>query len=124
MATLYAWSEFRVGEPAKDNQPGKVTSIKFGETVTAEKLKADDEQMKAYIDSGAVREVKPPELPATWQNSPLDFVRAEAEKSDNDMEFLPHTGGSAFAPEASQVLLGEAALDAKASMPADEGGKK
>ncbi len=124
MATLYAWSDFRVGEPAKDDKPGKLTTIKFGETVTAEKLKADDEQMKAYIDSGAVREVKPPEMPSTWQGSPLDFVRAEAEKADNDMEFLPHTGGSAFAPEASQVLLGEAALDTKASMPADEGGKK
>ncbi len=125
MATLYAWSDFRVGEPAKDDKPGKITTIKFGETVTAEKLGgADDEQMQAYMDSGAIREVKPPDMPATFQGSPLDFVRAEAEKADNNMEFLPHTGGSIFAPEASQVLLGEATLDAKAKMPADEGSRK
>ncbi len=125
MATLYAWSNIRVGEQTlKADSPGKVTTIKFGDAVTADKLGADDAQMKAYIDSGAIRETKPPQLPETWQGSPLDFIRAEAEKADNDMEFLPHTGGSAFAPEASQILLGEEVLDAKASMPADEGGKK
>lgn len=125
MATLYAWSDIRVGEPAKDDKPGKLTTIKFGEAVTAEKLGgADKEQMQAYMDSGAIREIKPPDMPDTWQGSPLDFVRSEAEKADNNMEFLPHTGGSAFAPEAGQVLLGEATLDAKAVMPADEGSKK
>jgi len=125
MATLYAWSPIRVGKPAKDDRPGEVTTIKFGETVTADKLGgADDEQMQAYIDSGAIRETKPPQMPDTWQGSALDFVRAEAEKADNNMEFLPHTGGSIFAPEAGQVLLGEATLDNKAKMPADEGSKR
>ncbi len=118
--TLYAWSPIRVGKQAENDKPGTVTTIAYGDTVTAEKLGANEAQMKEYQDSGALRAVKPPKLPDTWQGSPLDFVRAEAEKADSDMEFLPHTGGSGFAPEASMVLLGEAELDAKATMPADE----
>lgn len=109
MATLYAWSDIRVGAPSEKDTPGKTTVVKYGEAVTADKLGgADKAQMNEYISGGVLRETKPPKLPDGWQGSPLDYVRMKAAESEETSDMLPSTGGSLFAPTNDEILLGEA----------------
>jgi hypothetical protein len=123
MATQYAWSEIRVGEAKHDQTvPGKTTVIKFGDTVTADKV-GGEEALQQMVEAGSVRDTKPPDMPDSFQGSPIDFVRAKREEEDE--ELLMTTGGSIFAPSETEVLLGEATLTTgKDKMPADEGGSK
>lgn len=118
MATHYAWTDIRVGSAKHDQTvPGEVKVIKYGDTVTASAI-GGEEELNAKIESGSVREEKPPKLPDAYQGSPLDFLREERARL-NDDEVLVATGGSIFAPTDAEVLTGAANLDPDAKMPAD-----
>lgn len=123
MATMYAWSDIRVGSAKHDQTvPGEVKVIKFGDTVSASAVGGDD-ALRAMVEGGSVRETKPPQMPAEFQGSALDFVLQKREEEDENL--LLTTGGSIFAPSDAEVLLGEAELTSPEDpMPADEGGSK
>lgn len=80
MATYYAWSPIRHG--AAD---GTVTQIKVGEEVSAKDLGVSDEEFQEYIDSGAVRTKKYPDIDASL--APAQHLRqlaAEAAAGNYD----------------------------------------
>lgn len=55
--TLYAWSPIRHGD-----DDGKVTVIKVGQKVSASDLDMSEEEFQGFIDSGAVRPRKYPDI--------------------------------------------------------------
>jgi hypothetical protein len=79
MADLVAWSAIRVGEPTKNAEnPGETKVIKPGETVTQDSLGLDDEQFRQLVESGAVRALEYPDIPNTYQDSPVNYLREQA----------------------------------------------
>lgn len=82
--TLYAWSPIRVGEPGTKDGPGDIKMVKFGEEVTADSLGVSNEEFAGMVNSGSVRTMKPPEVPATFQGSPIDFLKEQAARASED----------------------------------------
>lgn len=81
---LYAWSTIKVGEPNNDPNNlagGEVKVIKPGETVTQDGLGLNDEQFAQLVESGAVRTMEFPDMPPTYQDSPVNFFREQATKA-------------------------------------------
>lgn len=78
MAQLYAWTNVSAGDK----------SAKYGEVVTASKLGISKEQFDAHVESGAFRTTKPPDLPETWQGSPVDYLRQQADQAGEDAAAL------------------------------------
>lgn len=72
----YAWSEIRTADA-----DGKAVTLKFGQRVTAEKANVDEVGFAQLIESGAVRLTKPPEVPDTWQDSPINYLLDQAKKA-------------------------------------------
>jgi hypothetical protein len=68
----YAWGPIRAGTAEKP------VNVKYGDTVTADKLSIAKEEFAALVESRAVRDTKPPELPDEWQDSPINFLRKQA----------------------------------------------
>lgn len=81
MPTWYAWSPINSAEAKED---GKTVTVKPGDTVTADKLFLDDAQWKQLVESGAVRTMAYPDMPDTWQGSPVDFYLSEAKKASEN----------------------------------------
>lgn len=81
MADLVAWSAIRLGEPNNNPQnaaSGETKVIKPGETVTQESLGLNDEQFRQLVESGAVRPLEYPDMPETYQDSPVNYLREQA----------------------------------------------
>lgn len=76
---LYAWSEIRVGKHEAGADTGETTVIKPGDTVTQGDL--SDEQFEQLKNSGAVKTLKYPEMPETFQGSPVDFLMQTAREA-------------------------------------------
>jgi len=78
--TYYAWTNIQSG---KDNGTTKepdleVLSATRGDAVTADDLGLDEDQFKQLVDAGSVRRMKVPDMPDTFQGSPVDFLRQQA----------------------------------------------
>lgn len=78
MADMVAWSEIRHGEAGEDDKPGDTKVIKPGESVSQGDLGLDDDQWAQLVESGAVRTMAYPEMPETFQGSPVDYLREQA----------------------------------------------
>lgn len=81
--TLYAWSPISYGEPTRNAEnPGDTTVIKPGTAVSRADLDSvTDEGWKQLIESGAIRAQEYPNIPETWQDSPVQFLRDQARKA-------------------------------------------
>jgi hypothetical protein len=80
MADLVAWGPIRSGKnngTEKDPDLETIT-IAPGETVTKDALGLDDDGWEQLIASGAVRTMSYPDMPETYQSSPVDFLRESA----------------------------------------------
>jgi len=81
MADLVAWSTIKVGKPNTDPQKltgGETEVIKPGDTVTQDGLGLDDDQFRQLVESGAVRALPYPDMPPTYQDSPVAYLREQA----------------------------------------------
>lgn len=83
MADMVAWSPIRVGKSAEGDKPGETKVIKPGETVTKESL-GDEEEFNQLVASGALKPLPYPEMPETYQDSPVNFLREQARKAADD----------------------------------------
>jgi hypothetical protein len=73
----YAWSDIRTTD-----DKGATKLIKFGEAVTAAGLGVDKENFEALIESGAVRNVKPPDLAKEgFSGSVVEFYQNKAREA-------------------------------------------
>jgi hypothetical protein len=57
---------------------GTTKVIKPGETVTQDSLGLNDEQFRQLVESGAVRTLEYPDMPDTYQDSPVNYLREQA----------------------------------------------
>ena len=74
--------------------PAKVQRIEFGEKVTKSSLKIeDDAEWQAYLDSGAIRNLKPPDIPPNYTGSPRDYLLEQAKLAEG------HLSGSNMADD-------------------------
>jgi len=83
MAELVAWSPIH---SAKNNGTNKepeweAIDVKPGDPVTQDGVNVDDAGWKQLIESGAVRAQEYPNMPETWQDSPVQFLRDQARKA-------------------------------------------
>lgn len=83
--TYYAWSPIQSAK-AEEGKPSEFFSAQPGDTVTAAKLGLDKDQFQALIDAGSVREQSYPDVPAGYQDSPVNFLRAKALEAAGDSE--------------------------------------
>lgn len=114
MATYYAWSNIRYGGKSDPNVQGvsmvtDVKMLKFGETVTADKVGLDKEGFQALIDSGAVREMKPPDMEG-FSGSPIDKLREQVKLAGDAAMSI---GGSYFGPSPEELLMNPDLLGAE-----------
>lgn len=85
MSTFYAWSDIRTGAPtAKADEPGEVKTIKRGDTVSQADAMVDDDGWRQLVESGAIRTLQVPDMPDTYQGSPIDFLKEQAAKAGDD----------------------------------------
>lgn len=82
MADLVAWSEIRIGKHEAGADTGETTVIKPGETVTQGDL--TDDQFTQLKESGAVKTLPYPDMPETYQDSPVNFLREQARQAADD----------------------------------------
>lgn len=73
--TWYAWS------PIVGGTSDEVIKVAFGEEVTKSKLMLDNVGWLQLRESGAVRTIKPPDIPETWQDSPINYYLDQAKKA-------------------------------------------
>lgn len=85
MADLVAWSRIEYGDRNTDPNNVDPTTlrqvIKPGESVTQDKLGLDDDQWNQLVTSGAVRARPYPDMPDTYQDSPVNFLMDEARRA-------------------------------------------
>lgn len=82
---LYVWSEIRHGEPGKDDKPGATKVFKRGEAVSkGDFADMSDEEFDQLVAGGSLRKMKYPEMPETYQDSPINFLREQAKKAAED----------------------------------------
>lgn len=124
----YAWSEIRGGDA-----DGNVAILHFGEAVTADKAMVDEAGFAQLIESGAIRQVKPPEVPDTWQDSPINYLLDQAKKAAdgvmNDASVSPESMAAAQMslaatvgdPDAQALAVEQPNADDVNKQPADDG---
>lgn len=71
---LYAWSEIRNGDVV----------LKPGSKVTQDGLKLDDDQWAQLLESSAVRTNPYPDMPETYQGTPIQFLLEQAAAAEID----------------------------------------
>ena len=92
MARLVAWAPIKSGKNnGTDKEPDMQTiSVNPGESVSQDALGVDDDGWKQLVESGAVRTMAYPDMPETYQNSPVEYLRdqvkAAAEGSLADVQ--------------------------------------
>jgi len=119
MADLVAWSPIKVGTSGeKPGDTGTTEVIKPGETVTQDSLGLSDDQFKQLVESGAVRTLEYPDMPDTYQDSPVNYLREQARKASEgalmDAENSEENMGAILAANAAAtgtMLQGEALSD-------------
>lgn len=79
MPTYHAWSPIKsavkTGENAAGNPVMKLINVQHGEEVSADKLGISEKDFQDLVNSGAVREFAPPELPENYQDSPINYMK-------------------------------------------------
>lgn len=75
--TYYAWSLIRGGD--NDNP----IVVQAGEEVTRNKLGLDKDGWTQLVESGAVRTLKFPDMPDSYQDSPRNFLLEQAKKAED-----------------------------------------
>lgn len=76
---LYVWSEIRHGEPGDGDKPGATKVFKRGESVSKSDFAGiSDEEFAGIVEGGSLRKMKYPDMPETYQGSPIDFMREQA----------------------------------------------
>lgn len=107
--TMYAWTRIQNGVERDEVDPKvilKTNYIEYGSEVTADDLGIDDVEFQALVDGGAVRDYAPPNLPATFTGSPLDFLRDQAKKAE-ELTLSQNLGGYVMnGPDETGRLLG------------------
>lgn len=100
MADMWAWS------PIKGGTADKPVEVDFGAKVTKAQLGVDDADWDAMVEAGSVRPYAPPKMPDTYQSSPVEFLKEQAAKAENDEDLAlsANLGGSYFGPPAEEVL--------------------
>lgn len=93
--TYYAWTVIQNGVERDTTDPTvilKRTTIPYGEEVSADSLDIDDAEFQALIDSGAVRQYAPPDMPSSFSGSPLDYLRLQARQAE-ELSLSQNLGG-------------------------------
>lgn len=92
--TFYAWSPILYGADF-DDKGNKLGDLRkeYGDTVSAADLNLDDRQFQQLVDSGAVKNFAPPQLPAGYTGSPRDYALRMAQMAEGAL------AGGYFAPE-------------------------
>jgi hypothetical protein len=80
---LVAWSPIVSSKDkgTKKEPDLEETTIKPGESVTQDALGLDDAGWAQLLESGAVRSMAYPDMPETFQGSPVEFLREEMRKA-------------------------------------------
>lgn len=83
MADLVAWAPIKSGKnKGSEKEPDMETiNVKPGDSVSQDALGVDDEGWKQLLESGAVRKMTYPDMPETFQGSPVDYLREKARKA-------------------------------------------
>jgi hypothetical protein len=86
MADLVAWSPITNGKNTgtEDDPKMETTTIEPGESVTQAALGLDDDGWQQLLDSRAVRKMDYPDMPETFQGSPVEFMRHQASLAASD----------------------------------------
>jgi hypothetical protein len=97
--TYYAWAPI-LFDAERDDKGNilKQKSMKFGEEVSAGNLGLEEEQFQELVDSGAVRDYAPPEMPEGYSKSPRDFMMEQHNLTEG------HIAGGYFSPDVIQQL--------------------
>lgn len=116
MATYYAWS------PIKGGTAEKPVTVDRGDKVTKDALGVDDENWKALIEAGAVRDKEFP-APADYEGSVIDYLREKLQEAQ------AMSGAVEEEEVASQLATVQAAAEpseapAEASSSSSSSGKK
>ena len=104
----YAWSDIRYGaEVDKDGNKTADKMVKAGDTVTQKNLGVSDADWQALVDAGSVREYEYPDMPDTYQGSPVDFLR---EKLADVAGAVEGSGGGYFGPSPEEAMMDPASV--------------
>ena len=104
---MYAWSDIEYdADVDPDSGARKPKYIRRGEEVNRSKLGVDEENFQALVDAGSVRPMKFPDIPATFQGSPVEWYREELAKTQEGVEadVAMSMGGSYFGPNAEELM--------------------
>lgn len=98
----YAWSEIRYGvETDKDGNFLRHKVVKAGETVTKAKLGVSDADWAQLQEAGSVRPYAYPDMPESYEGSPVDFLREQASAVADAVQ---GSGGGYFGPTYEEAL--------------------
>lgn len=108
---FYAWSPILYGAEVEKGTGVKLSDkrVEFGDSVTQKNLGVSDADWDALVESKAVRDYAPPELPKNFDGSVVDHLRNEiAKASEASVEAAAMSlGGSYFGPTPEEALMGE-----------------
>lgn len=99
-STMYAWSPIKSGKNDGNDKIEEV-NVNPGESVTQDQLGVDDDGWRQLIESGSVRAMKYPDVPETFQGSPVEYLREQAKAAAD---------GSLLDAETSEENIGAIAL--------------
>lgn len=79
---LYVWNEIRHGEPGEGDKSGDTKVFKRGDSVSKSDFAGmSDEEFDQLIAGGTLRTMKYPDMPETYQGSPVEYMREQARKA-------------------------------------------
>ena len=111
----YAWSPIQHTEVEGDTS-GAVTPtsdvVQPGSVVSADSLGVSDADWAALVEAGSVRSYPFPDMPAEFTGSPIDFLRQQMRRVEEEPEALAETelvavgmaAGSHFSPPLEETL--------------------
>jgi hypothetical protein len=99
----YAWSPIKHGADVdKDGNYVRDKLLPAGSTVTQKNLGVSDADWEAMIEAGSIREYEYPDMPDTFQGSPVDFLRQKLADVAGAVE---GSGGGYFGPTAEEAMM-------------------
>lgn len=106
--TMYAWTKIRLEAVRDETDPAVIlryNTIEPGATVTPEDLgyTADSADWRELLQGGAVRPMPFPEIPATFQGSPIEYARQKVKEMEAAVA-MSLAGGSYYGYSEGELL--------------------
>lgn len=105
----FAWTRILTGVDRDETDPTVIVRhnyVSYGEEVSADSLNIDDTEFDALVASAAVRDYAPPELPAGFNGSPLEYLRQQVKQTE-ELALSQSLGGyNVSGPDDAGRLLG------------------